>query len=392
MSLAPFDLLKLTYRSLRGNPLRTVLTMLGIFMGVTAVSATLQVGTISRAVIAQRLAAREAPHTSLYPEWQPNRVRLTLEDIEFLRQRLPGLHSISALEWARSPQVIFQEQRATPDAVAVTQEFLLTTGTPIMAGRFFTPADYDNYRPVVVIDQLLASQLFEDQNPVGQRVYANQQPYIVVGVVPTQQVSDEEPTEGRFILTSAFRSVQTGRRNIGSIQIRPHRLEDLETIGEQAEELMRQRFPGQGFVQWNNIEDILEQQQVLELTSRSLAAVGAIALLVGGVGIANIMIASVTERTAEIGLRRAIGATRQEIMTQFMLEATLLSLIGGSVAIATVHGLSVAVAEQFDLPYEFDLSSASIALGAALAVGLGASFAPALRASQIDPVKALRSD
>lgn len=361
-------------------------------MGVAAVSATLQVGSISQAVIAQQLAAREAPHTSLFPEWRPNRVRFKQDDMEFLQQRLSGLRSISALDWARSTEVVFQEQTATTDVVSVTQDFLSTTGSSMSAGRFFTPADYASYRPVVIIDELLASQLFNEQNPVGQRIYVSQQPYVVVGVVPTKLSDDEEPTDGRLMMTSAFRSVLTGRRDIGSIRLRPHRLEDLEKIGEQAAELLTQRFPGQRFNQWNNVEDILEQQQILKLTSRSLAAVGAIALLVGGVGIANIMIASVTERTAEIGLRRAIGATQLEIMTQFILEATLLSLLGGSLAIATVHGFSLAITQQFGLPYKFEFASTSLALGAALVVGVGASFAPALRASQIDPVKALRSE
>ncbi|MBD2462098.1 ABC transporter permease [Oscillatoria sp. FACHB-1407] len=392
MSLAPIDLLKLTYRSLSGNPLRSVLTALGVFMGVTAVSATLQVGHISQAVIARRLATREAPHASLFPDWQPNRIRLQQDDITFLQQRLPGLQSISALNWARSTEVTFQDQTAPTSVVAVTQDFLFTTGNPVIAGRSFTAADYASYRPVVIIDELLAAQLFGNANPIGQRIYANQQPYVVVGVVQTKLRDDEEPSEGRLLITSAFHNALTGRRDVGSIRLRPYYLDDLEKIGEQAEELLMQRFPGQRFSQWNNVEDILEQRQVLKLTARSLAAVGAIALLVGGVGIANIMIASVTERTAEIGLRRAIGATRNEIMVQFILEATLLSLVGGILAIATVHGLTLAIAERFELPYEFDATSATIALGSALSVGVGASFAPALRASQIDPVKALRSE
>jgi putative ABC transport system permease protein len=140
------------------------------------------------------------------------------------------------------------------------------------------------------------------------------------------------------------------------------------------------------------VEDILEQRQVLQLTSRALAAVGAIALLVGGVGIANIMIAAVTERTAEIGLRRAIGATQPEIMLQFMLEAGLLSLLGGAIAIGTVHGLTLIVSDVFELPYQFEASTAIFSLTSAMGVGVGASFLPALRASRLDPVKALRSE
>jgi putative ABC transport system permease protein len=113
--------------------------------------------------------------------------------------------------------------------------------------------------------------------------------------------------------------------------------------------------------------------------------------LVGGVGIANITIASVTERTSEIGIRRAVGATQREIALQFVLEAALLSLASGTVALVVVHVVALNVADAFDLPYEFEGRIAALALGSALVVGVGAGFPPALRASQLDPVQALRS-
>jgi putative ABC transport system permease protein len=142
---------------------------------------------------------------------------------------------------------------------------------------------------------------------------------------------------------------------------------------------------------YNNISDIQEQQTTLHMVSNSLLVLAGISLLVGGVGIANITIASVTERTKEIGLRRAIGATSFEIVVQFILEAVFLSLLGGAAAIITVHGLTVVVADNFDFPYQFEPATAVFSLGSALLVGVGAGFFPALQASKIDPVKALRS-
>jgi putative ABC transport system permease protein len=126
--------------------------------------------------------------------------------------------------------------------------------------------------------------------------------------------------------------------------------------------------------------------------SKALLVVGAIALIVGGVGIANITIASVIERTPEIGLRRAVGATQLDILLQFILEAAILSFVGGSIAIVTVHGATVVVAQQFELPYEFENRTAILALSSAILVGVGAGFFPALRASQLDPVKALKGE
>jgi putative ABC transport system permease protein len=186
-------------------------------------------------------------------------------------------------------------------------------------------------------------------------------------------------------------SAMTGSQRINAIRMRPTKLEDMKTIEAQAKELFEQRFPGSKFHAWNNIEDILQQKETLEFATRGLTAVGIISLLIGGVGIANITVAAVMERTPEIGLRRAIGATKADILLQFVLEAALLSLIGGISAIITVHGLTTVVANTFKLPYEFESNIAVLSLSSALLVGVGAGFLPALRASQIDPVNALRS-
>ena len=391
MGLSPLDLLDITFRSLAKNPLRSGLTTLGVFMGVAAVSATLQVGNISRAMIAQQLAKRGAPQASVYPKRDGGRTtQLKLEDMEFLRERLVGLRAISSFNWAGATPTVFQDKEFTPPMSPVSQDFLLTSGKALVSGRFFTVEDFASYRPVAVIDQLLAEQLFGGQNAVGKMIYAGNRPYIVVGVVTTT-LDENAPPEGQLYITMSAYNALSGSRDIGSIQMRPDKLEDVEDLSHQAEELLQQRYPGQKFRFWNNVSDILQQQKTLEMASQGLTVVGVIALLVGGVGIANIMIASVTERTAEIGLRRAVGATKQEIMLQFILEAALLSLLGGTVGLGVVHGLTVVVTDTFKLPYEFDTSIATLALGSALLVGVGAGLPPALRASQIDPVQALRS-
>jgi putative ABC transport system permease protein len=393
MGLSPLDLLNITFGSLGRNPLRSALTTLGVFMGVAAVSATLQVGNISRVVIAQQLAKRGAPQVSVYPNWESGgrTTQLKLEDMEFLQQRLVGLRAIAAFNWAGPTATVFQDKEFTPPMSPVSQDFLLATGKSLVSGRFFTAKDFASYRPVVVIDELLAKQLFGGQEPIGQMIYAGRRPYVVVGVVATS-LDDKAPPTGQLYVPMSFYNSLTGNRDIGSIQLRPNKLEEVEDLSHQAEQLLLQRFPGQKFMFWNNVSDIIQQQKTLEMASQGLTVVGAIALLVGGVGIANIMIASVTERTAEIGLRRAVGATQQEIMLQFILEAMLLSVIGGTVGLGVVHGLTVVVTDTFQLPYEFDGSIAALALGSALLVGVGASLPPAVRASQIDPVQALRSE
>lgn len=390
MSLSPFDLLRLTCLSLTGNLLRSSLTTVGVFMGVAAVSATLQVGNISREVIAKQLAEKEAPQISM-SVWGES-LGLKLEDMEFLQQRLKGIQAISASNFFRYNQkVIFQSEEAKSNIFAVSQDHLLTSGRRLISGRFFSPNDFANYRPVVIIDEVLATQLFKgDREPVGQRIFVDRRPYIVVGVMESKQDIFDELT-GQMLVSMSVYKAMTGSQSIHRILVRPNNIKDIKLIENQAKKVLKQRFSKGDIYIRNNIREILEQQETLELTSRGLLAVGVISLLVGGVGIANITIAAVTERTPEIGLRRAIGATQRDIMLQFILEAVILSLVGGIVAIITVHGLTLVVADVFKLPYKFDSNTAVLALGSALAVGVGAGFLPALRASQLDPVKALRA-
>ncbi len=393
MSLTPIDLLKLTYLSLSGNLLRSALTSVGVFMGVAAVSATLQVGTISRAVVAKKLAEREAPQIVFYPRWQPNVPfqPFRLEDMEFLRKRLIGWRSISSRSWGEESEISFGDRQANPEMYSVSEQFLETSGRSLVTGQFFTQKDLRSFRSVVIIDQILAKNFFADDDPVGKRIYIDYRPYFVRGVMESKLSYEGQEPQGELIIPLSLHIALTGTRSIGGIFIRPKQPENILLIEEQTEKLLKQRFPDRDFWSWNNIEDIKEQQDTLLMVSRSLLAVGAIALLVGGVGIANITIATVMERTAEIGLRRAIGATQADIMLQFILEAALLSLIGGILAIGTVHGITIVVADTFKLPYKFDPPTAGLALGSALLVGVGAGFFPALQASQLDPVKALSS-
>ncbi|MDY6940812.1 MAG: ABC transporter permease [Cyanobacteriota bacterium] len=391
MGLKIPDLFKLTYVSLRGNPLRSTLTALGVFMGVGAVSATLQVSNISQAIISQQLDEREAPQINVNPDWGPNYQPFEIEDLEYLKNRLSEAKAISTMRWAWFNPVLFQDRQAEPDMYGVSQDYFDTSGRALEEGRRFTPADFTNYRSVVAIDRILAEQLFGSERPIDRRIYVGGRPYVVVGVMESKlQYSDEEP-RGMLVMPLSVHSALTGERTLRRIQIRPENLEDLEPLETRLLQLLEQRYPNRAFRTRHNVVDLLEQQKTLNSVGRALLAVGGIALLVGGVGIANITIASVMERTKEIGLRLAIGATARDILLQFVLEAMLLSLLGGTLAIATVHSLTVVVSQQFELPYKFDGKSATFALGSALLVGIGAGFFPALRASQLDPVTALRS-
>ncbi len=394
MSLSSLSLIKLSCSSLLGNPVRSFLSGIGVFMGVAAVSATLQVGSISSAVISQQLAERDAPRIVIFPMWNPitkTSANLSLDDLKTLKKQLKGLKSISGMNWMDTSQVVFQNQEANPSVRATTIDFLNTSGRKLIAGRSFTTNDFETYQPVIIIDKVLGDKLFDEIKPIGKTIYLDFRPYIVIGIIESQAIQQEEP-KGEIYLPMAIYSAITGEKNINNLWLRPYKIEDLEPMGKQAEKILEQRFPGYKFFAPNTVRRILEQQKTLDSVSKALLVVGAIALIVGGVGIANITIASVIERTPEIGLRRAVGATQLDIMLQFILEAAILSLIGGTIAIITVHGATVVVAKQFKLPYKFENRTAILALSSAILVGVGAGFFPALRASQLDPVKALKGE
>ncbi|SKB13647.1 Macrolide specific ABC-type transporter, ATP-binding protein [Planktothrix sp. PCC 11201] len=394
MSLSGLSLIKLSCSSLLGSPVRSFLSGIGVFMGVAAVSATLQVKNISTAVIEQQLAERDAPRILIFPMWNPitkTSAKLSLDDLTALKKQLKGLKSISGMSWMDSSQIVFQNQDASPSVRATTIDFLNTSGRKLIAGRSFTTNDFETYQPVIIIDKVLRDKLFEEIKPIGKTVYLDFRPYIVIGIIESQETQQEEP-KGEVYLPMAIYSAITGVKNINNLWLRPYKIEDLEPMGKQSKKILEQRFTGEKFYVANTVRRILEQQKTLDSVSKALLVVGAISLIVGGVGIANITIASVIERTPEIGLRRAVGATQLDILLQFILEAAILSFVGGTIAIVTVHGATVVVAKQFKLPYEFENRTAILALSSAILVGVGAGFFPALRASQLDPVKALKGE
>ncbi|MBP0031454.1 ABC transporter permease [Roseofilum sp. Guam] len=384
MSLSLPHLILITWSSLWRNPLRSGLTLVGVFMGVFAVDATLKVGTISRAIMEEELAQREPPQVEIW-KWG-----MTSEDVTFLEKQLTGVEAIATKQYINwRSQVFFEDKQAEAEVVAVSEHLLATAGRRIIQGRAFSSREFTEFRSVAIIDEFMAQQLFKDRDPLHQRIYIHGRPYIIIGIVANFPADGER--QGLVLVPSTLYYALTGSRIIPNILIRPQNIEDLEELEQQVNTLVEQRFPQQRFWVGTNIDEILEQQTTLKLASQGLALVGLIALFVGGVGIANISIASVMERTAEIGLRLAIGATERDILCQFILEATLLSLVGGVMAIITVHSLTLIVADQFNLPYRFDPQVAGFSLSAALVVGMGAGFFPAWQASQLDPVKALRA-
>jgi len=397
MGLPLTDVLKMTWRSLSSDFVRSGLTTLGVFMGVSAVSATLNIQSITAAQIAAKLAERDKPYIVPYVYSRDSGDNPTLgkADEQALKQAIPAIRSISsvgAVYSIRSAQYEGQEaQNIEVQSVSLT--YLETTGRSMMLGRFFDQVDFDQYRPVAIVDQLLATKLFQEKDPIRQAIYASGTRLVIVGVTQTKSQGLDSKSEGTLWITENFATAIQGGFRFTSLQISPQTLEDMKGLKEKAEKMLLQRYPKMEIYISDNAEDLLKEKESQEISARALMVIGLIALVIGGVGIANITVATVMERTKEIGIRRAIGATQFEIMFQFILEAVLLSLLGGGLAIATIHGVTqVATQTIIQAPYRFSTRNAALAMSSAVLVGVGASFFPALRTTRIDIVKALRSD
>ncbi|TVQ51637.1 MAG: ABC transporter permease [Spirulina sp. DLM2.Bin59] len=399
--LRGLDLLGLAVGALGRDRLRTGLTGLGVFLGVAATSATLQVQHITTQNIQAQLNQREAPQVQA-SVWRYGQIA----DLEAIAEGLPGVAAVSgitSLGW--SERAIYQAKQVDVRGSAVTVDYFATTGRRLVQGQPLSRRDFAQYHKVAVIDQVLATQLFNEASPLGKVFYLRGLPWRVVGVMETKFEGNPEggQPQGQFVIPLSTQIALTGRPQVDQIIVRPVDVADLEPLRDQVKALLRQRHPGytQGFfAQLDlprvtiNIADIQESQETLRSATRSLLAVGAIALTIAGVGIANIAVASTFERRKEIGLRRAIGATAQDVLSQFILESLLISIVGGIVAIALVEGITFGLITYgpFELPpYQLNWGNSAVAIAAAMAVGISASLIPAWQASQLDPVKALRS-
>lgn len=365
-------------------------------MGVAAVSATLNIQSITNAQIKQKLAERDKPFVVpyLYSE-SFETPQLGAADRLALKQAIPVIRSISSIgEVYAIRSVQFESQEVNDIQVqGVSPNYLETTGRKMVKGRFFAPIDFAEFRPVAIVDEKLAATLFQERDPIRQTIFAAGNRFTVIGVTQSKSLGMDFKTQGTLWLSEELATALQGGFQTSNLQISPYALEDMKELRQKVEQVLQQRYPQMTIYLNDNASDLLAEKETQKIAAGALAVVGAIALGISGVGIANITIAAVMERTKEIGIRRAIGATQFEVMLQFILEAMLLSVIGGVSAIATVHGLTYVITTvAIPVPYEFSVQNSVLAMGSAVLVGVGFSFIPALRATKIDIVKALRSE
>ena len=396
--------------AIRVNALRSVLTALGIIIGVAAVIIMISVGAGAQKRVDDLIQSLGSNLVIVMPGTttssgargaRGSRPTVTEDDAIAIQNEIPTVQ-VAAPSVRGSGQIIFGNQNWSSVIWGVTPEYQEARDWEIQDGRWFNQAEVRSAAKVALIGETVAEKLFGGDDPVGQLVRIKRVPFTVIGtLVPKGETplgTDMDDTI--FVpLTTAKKRIIGGRRLsgklIGALYVKSTSAAVVNDTIRDMTNLLRQRHrirPGQPddfFVR--NLSSILEARaNSSRVMTLLLAAVASVSLLVGGIGIMNIMLVSVTERTREIGLRMAVGAKGKDILLQFLIEAVTLSLIGGLIGIALGLGGSLAIANLGSLPAIIQPASIALAFGFAAAVGVFFGFYPARKAARLDPIDALR--
>ena len=389
--------LNMALRALRANFFRTILTLLGIVIGVGSVVAMLAMGEGAKQRVVDQIGSMGTNLILIRPlrgRDAGDRVLLTPEDAEAIGELpnvLTSMPDVSGEHNVRYSNIDYRPE----DIIATTTDLPFTRNWDLAHGAFFTRQDMEDYAPVAVLGDLVYHTLFPDGgNPIGEYFLVGNAPFQIIGVLEPKGAlsADDDADDVVFIpLTTGMMRV-FGQRHLGAITVAVSDISVMEETQNEIMDLLRARHDGAADFRIRNMADLLETVTTTQNTLTTfLAAVAAISLLVGGIGIMNIMLVSVTERTREIGIRMATGARQRDILQQFLSEALMVSAIGGVVGIigGIVVGLTI---RSFGTPILFTALPMILAFSCAAATGLIFGYAPARKAARLDPVVALANE
>jgi len=394
------EAIRMALRSLKANVFRTILTLLGIVIGVASVVAMLAIGEGARQDIVDRISQIGTNRLTLQPARVPGQRRslpstLTIDDADAITEQLPNV--LGAMpELQGNYTVRYQRQDYSTQVTAVTENMPELSNWDLSRGIFFNREDSDRYTPVAVLGSTVASEIFPgNSDPLGEYILIKNIPFLVIGVLTSKGGSsgfnggDQDDAVFVPFNTGALRLM--GQTNARSISVYVEDVDDIEATEQNLVQFMVARHGSEDFRIFNAaqlIETISASQDTFTIL---LGSVAAISLLVGGIGVMNIMLVSVTERTREIGIRMATGARQTDIMSQFLSEAIVVSGVGGVIGVLT--GVAVGyILIAFEVSIRFTSLPMILAFCCATATGLVFGFAPARKAAQLDPVVALANE
>jgi putative ABC transport system permease protein len=405
----PFVTLKIALRAILRNKMRSFLTTLGIIIGVAAVIAMMAIGAGAKAQVEQAFAAMGTNLLIVLPGSTTaggsfggfgSMPTLTWDDLAAIRNEVATVKAV-APSLRSNQSLVSEELNWTTSVTGTTPEYFDIRNWPAAQGALFTQADVDAGAKVIVLGQTVVSRLYgASANPVGQTIRVGNTPFSVVGVASRkgQSATGQDYDDAAFIPATTFaHRIQGGLGKFltGQMYVQATSADTTQRALEDIRALLRDRHhiaPGadDDFSIRNLSEIAGAQAQGTETMTTLLASVAAVSLLVGGIGIMNIMLVSVTERTREIGIRMAIGAKPASILLQFLIEALVLSIAGGLLGVALGVGVAGWLADKFRWPMQIQVDVIVVSVVFSAAVGVVFGLYPARKASQLDPIDALR--
>jgi putative ABC transport system permease protein len=396
--------LKIAFRGLRVNKMRSVLTMLGIIIGVAAVITMLAVGEGAKESLAQSIASLGSNMILVIPGSTTsggarmgtgNTTTLVPEDAQ-------AMMSESAIDSAAplvrgTGQVVFQDRNWSTSIYGTTEDYARVREWPVSKGRFIIKQDVDGRTKNCLVGQTVVNEIFGDEDPIGKIIRIKQVPFTVVGVLEAkgQSPMGQDQDDTVLVPLSTAMSRLFGVTSVQAVMVKAKGPDTVDRAVDQVTALLRQRHKiTEGEDDDFSVRNLSEMLATAEAQTRIMAillgSVASVSLLVGGIGIMNIMLVSVTERTREIGIRMAVGAKERDILLQFLIEAVVLSLIGGVIGIILGFGLSTAVAAFSQFKTSVSVYSVLLSFLFSAAVGIFFGFYPARKAAGMDPISALR--
>lgn len=402
------SILKMATVSLKINKMRSMLTSLGIIIGVSAVIIMLAVGSGASKKIAKEmesmgsnlLMVRSASAKSGGVRMgMGTRPTLTLKDAEAIEDKVRGVLAVAPYS-SQTQQVTYGNQNWSTSVGGTTQPYFMIRNYDIESGRGFIPEDNKNSTKVAILGQTVATELFGDVDPINKTIRIGNVPFKVVGLLKTKGSSGmgQDQDDLVFIpITTAQRKV-FGTDFPGTVNMIAVKAQNDQVISMTEEDitelLVNRHHIGKNQENDFEIRNLAEMQETIKSTTKTmsllLGAIAGVSLIVGGIGIMNIMLVSVTERTKEIGIRMAIGANASDIRVQFLIESFLLSISGGLIGVAIGIVGSLLMQKFAGMNVSITLSSILLSLGFSAAIGIGFGYYPAYKASLLNPIDALR--
>ena len=402
------DLIYLSQKSLRSNLLRSILTSLGIIIGVSSVITMISIGSGAREEVeklidrfgSNNLILRSQSSSSRGVSMGANSVNtLTLSDMENLKKELPAIKSI-APQVSLSTQILANNNNWLSSVTGTTNEYFDLGNWSFEIGRSFEEDELLSGKRVAIIGKTVVKNLFGEINPIDEIIRINKVPFTVVGILEAKGGSAWRDLDDTIIvpLKAAKQrlvakkfpgnQIRSMTINVSSSELLSQTEKDIDTVMRKLHKISANGNPD--FVVRNFAQFLNARQDSSRVMSILLATVAGISLIVGGIGIMNIMLVTVTERTKEIGVCMSVGAKKRDILYQFLIESLMISLIGGGIGILLGIGVVYGVSEYFNWKMKLDYMSIIMSFGFASSIGILFGFYPARKASNLNPIDALR--